>query len=610
MSTEIKGRPVLRPAGNVALRQESKDNRGPNTRKPTKKPPPSPPLKPSLAPSLKISPPNSQPCTPRPSLTKSPVLKPTPSPKFPLRKPATPPPNIIPCLHTHNHASLEATSGLGNSATAYNHASLDAISYLDDAATADMGMPGNGAADMGASSLSSDAPVAHASPSSNHDSPEVAQTSSSLLSPNDLIYDLEFVDDELIPDSNTSTPAPRCVAPPFCKTESPHTSTGPSKKGASSKPTCVKSPASPGKPNPRITLSRSSSDNFHRRSAAGSVKACGSSKNPIRIGSQSLDDASLSFLVAAKKAAACELSAQRRLKVAEYGRKQGKASRVAPDVPSLVTVTAEPQRCKFITAQSDPLYVAYHDQEWGIPVHDDRTLFELLVLAGAQAELSWTTILHRRDAYRDAFCGYEAASVALFNEKHIQSLEADKALSLPGGKIRGVVENARRILEVVEEFGSLDCYLWSFLNNKPMINSYRYPKQVPAKTSKSEFISKDLVRRGFRFVGPTIIYSFMQASGMTNDHLVQCFRHHACMMQPTSFQDAYEEKLEHFVGVGHGVECDAAPVECDAAFANCNAALLHMDADQATHNQQHLCVHEKQTQHQGQQFNHTEIVHT
>lgn len=424
-------------------------------------------------------------------------------------------------------------------------------------------------------------------PLSDHASPENAHTASFLAS-SELIYDLDFVNDELISEPDTSAQPESCPAPcgiglSSCIAEPPTTSTESSSRGISSKPTSIKSPAAQGKPKSRFT--RSSSDNFTRGSArVGKVN--GSSKNLNCLGSHSLDDASLAHLVAAKKAAALQLSAQRKLKVAEYGRKPGKASRVAPEVPTLSSVIAEPPRCKFITAQSDPLHVAYHDQEWGIPLHDDRGLFELLVLAGAQVELSWTTILHRREAYRDAFCGYDPAQVAMFSEKHIQSLEADKALSLPGGKIRGVVENARRILEVVKEFGSLDNYLWSFLSNKAMINSYRYPKQVPAKTSKSEFISKDLVKRGFRLVGPTIVYSFMQAAGMTNDHLVQCFRHQACTLQPNSSQG----ELEHCVVVG------------------CDTPLIHIDADQANPKEL-FCLHDKLADHQGQQCDLSEIVH-
>lgn len=288
-----------------------------------------------------------------------------------------------------------------------------------------------------------------------------------------------------------------------------------------------------------MSLTKSAADVFQNETEKAKGKP-----NPRRQRSLSLDETSLTNILAAKKAAATELSAQKKLRVAEYGRKKGKASRVAPDVVStaLLPASIELKRCKFITAQTDPLYVAYHDEEWGVPVHDDRMLFELLVLAGAQVELSWSTILIKRDAYRVAFCGFDPAAVAIFTEKHIQSLEADRSLLLPGGKIRGVVENAQRILEVAEEYGSLDKFLWSFMNYKPIVNSYRYPKQVPVKTSKSESISKDLVRRGFRFVGPTIIYSFMQAAGMTNDHLLQCFRHPECQNSPSSSPEATEEK--------------------------------------------------------------------
>ncbi|MCO5610346.1 hypothetical protein L7F22_064582 [Adiantum nelumboides] len=355
---------------------------------------------------------------------------------------------------------------------------------------------------------------------------------------------------------------------------------------------CLESPALQKKVNSRSTLSRSTSDNFHRRQAKANGR---SSPCATPIGFHSLDDASLAQLVAAKKAAASDLSLQRKLRVLEYGRKPGKHGRVCPDVPSLTSVNAEPQRCKFITAQSDPLYVAYHDEEWGVPVHDDRSLFELLVLAGAQVELSWTTILQKREPYRNVFCGYDPAVVATFKERHIQSLEADKTLLLQGSKIRGVVENAQRVLEVVKEFGSLDTYFWSFMNYKPMINDYRYPKQLPAKTSKSEFISKDLVRRGFRFVGPTIVYSFMQAAGMTNDHLVQCFRHKACMTLIGSSQDNTDEiKSEVSLGLGDDVESDFA--------------VSHVD-DMQLESTQLLQELELQTHHVSQQFTPADCVH-
>lgn len=571
MSTEIRGRPVLRPAGNVALRHESKEKRGAHARKSTKKPPPSPPLKPTPATLVKISPPNSQPGTPRSPLTKSPLLKPSSASKLP--------PSLSPKKPSSSVATSKACPPF-----LLHQVSLDFLSSQDRSGIADdspvhdgtpqnlapvceVGLPlhetvsvtlaSDELANVGAiANLLNHAPSAE--PLLDHVSPEDAQAFGALLS-SELIYDLELVDDELIFEAHSPAQLGACTA--LCKigsVEPAITVTESSSGETSSRP--IKALA---KPKPRFT--RSFSENFHRGSAHDRMVSSSSSRTLNSIGSHSLDDTSIAHIVAAKKAAALELSVQRKLKVAEYGRKPGKASRVAPEVASLLPVIADPARCKFITAQSDPLLVAYHDQEWGVPLHDDRGLFELLVLAGAQAELSWTTLLHRRDTYRDVFCGYDPACVAAFSEKHIQSLEADKAL--PGGKIRGVVENARRILQIVKEFGSLDNYLWSFLNNKPMINSHRYPTQVPMKTSKSEYISKCLVRKGFRSVGPTIFYSFMQAAGMTNDHLVQCFRHQACMALPISSK---EGELEHCLVVG------------------CDTTLAHTDADQANPEQQLL----------------------
>lgn len=363
----------------------------------------------------------------------------------------------------------------------------------------------------------------------------------------ELLFDLNSVNDELLSDLHTAiehaSPLAKCTLKPLSPSITSNSST---------KTQMLKSSASAAKANSRISLTRSSSEVIQRSSNCNRNATC--NKSYSSIGSHSFDEASLVHLVAAKKAAASELSAQRRLKVAEYGRKVGKSAKVAPDVPLPSPLTDEPQRCKFITAQSDPVFVAYHDEEWGVPIHDDRSLFELLVLAGAQAELSWTAILQRRDAYRMAFCGFDAATVASFTEKHIRSVETDKALSLAGGKIRGVVENAKRIMEVVEEFGSFANYLWAFVNNKPMNSSYRSLKQVPAKTSKSECISKDLVRRGFRHVGPTVVYSFMQAAGMTNDHLLQCFRHQVC-----GWTEASRLSEGVMQGEGHTGEWETSP---------------------------------------------------
>ena len=185
----------------------------------------------------------------------------------------------------------------------------------------------------------------------------------------------------------------------------------------------------------------------------------------------------------------------------------------------------DPTRCPWATA--DPLYLAYHDDEWGAPVHDDRTLFEFLVLEGAQAGLSWITILRKRDAYRRAFAGFDPAAVAAFDEEKIAALLADPGIVRNRLKIRAAVDNARAFLAVQGEFGRFDAYVWPFVGGQPRVNHWTTLAEVPAETAESRALSADLKRRGFRFVGPTIMYAYMQAVGLVNDHLVSCFRHPA-----------------------------------------------------------------------------------
>jgi DNA-3-methyladenine glycosylase I len=172
-----------------------------------------------------------------------------------------------------------------------------------------------------------------------------------------------------------------------------------------------------------------------------------------------------------------------------------------------------------------PLMRAYHDAEWGVPVHDDRTLFEFLVLEGAQAGLSWETILRKRAAYRVAFDRFEIAAISDYDDRKTQALLADSGIVRNRLKIAAAIGNARAVLAVQRECGSLDGYLWSFVDGRPRTNDWRTLADVPARMPEAEAMSKDLVRRGFRFVGPTICYAFMQAVGMVNDHLVSCFRH-------------------------------------------------------------------------------------
>jgi len=170
-------------------------------------------------------------------------------------------------------------------------------------------------------------------------------------------------------------------------------------------------------------------------------------------------------------------------------------------------------------------YIAYHDEEWGVPLHDERMLFELLILEGAQAGLSWSTILAKRDNYRRAFDGFDARKIARYGDKEVASLLADAGIVRNRLKIAAAVQNARAFLAVQEEFGSFDRYVWRFVGGEPIQHRRRSMKGVPASTPESDAMSKALKLRGFKFVGSTICYAFMQAAGMVNDHLVQCFRH-------------------------------------------------------------------------------------
>lgn len=183
------------------------------------------------------------------------------------------------------------------------------------------------------------------------------------------------------------------------------------------------------------------------------------------------------------------------------------------------------KRCSW--ADDDPLMIAYHDREWGVALHDDRALFELLILEGAQAGLSWFTILRKRENYRAAFDNFDAASIAKYGEEQIARLMADPGIVRNRLKIAATIENARAYLEVRKQYGSFDAYIWSFVGGNPIVNRRRGNGDVPAATAESDAMSKDLRRRGFRFVGSTICYAFMQSAGLVNDHLVTCFRHPA-----------------------------------------------------------------------------------
>lgn len=181
-------------------------------------------------------------------------------------------------------------------------------------------------------------------------------------------------------------------------------------------------------------------------------------------------------------------------------------------------------RCEWVG--SDPLYIVYHDREWGAPLHDDQTLFELLNLEGAQAGLSWLTILRKRENYRKAFDHFDAHKIARYDDRKVNALLSDAGIIRNRLKVEAVIQNARAFQEVRSEFGSFAQYIWQFVGGQPKKNAWRALKEIPAKTLESEAMSKDLLKRGFKFVGPTICYAFMQASGMVNDHIVSCFRYH------------------------------------------------------------------------------------
>ena len=179
-------------------------------------------------------------------------------------------------------------------------------------------------------------------------------------------------------------------------------------------------------------------------------------------------------------------------------------------------------RCHWATSE---INVPYHDEEWGVPIHDDRLLFEFLILEGAQAGLSWDTILRKRARYREVFDNFDVDKIIRYDKKKVRTLLQDPGIIRNRLKIASTISNAREFLKVKDEFGSFDSYLWRFVDGKPKQNAWKLHKQVPAKTKESDAMSKDLQKRGFRFVGSTICYAFMQATGMVNDHLINCFRY-------------------------------------------------------------------------------------
>ena len=185
-----------------------------------------------------------------------------------------------------------------------------------------------------------------------------------------------------------------------------------------------------------------------------------------------------------------------------------------------------PVRCAW--AGTDPLMIDYHDQEWGVPLHDDRKLFEFLILEGMQAGLSWMTILKKRENFRLAFDGFDPVVVSQYDQAKVEDLLTDAGIIRHRGKIEAAITNAQVFLEVQSEFGSFDAYMWQFVGGKPKVNSWKTMQELPAKTDESAAMSKDLLSRGFKFVGPTICYAHMQATGMVNDHTTDCYRYLEC----------------------------------------------------------------------------------
>lgn len=185
-------------------------------------------------------------------------------------------------------------------------------------------------------------------------------------------------------------------------------------------------------------------------------------------------------------------------------------------------------RCQWSYAGMSDDYIAYHDEEWGIPVYDDKRQFEFLILEGAQAGLSWATILNKREGYRKNFADFEVEKVARFTQKRIDNILQDPSVVRNKLKVNSAVTNAKKFIEVQEEFGSFAKYIWSFVDGKPIVNTWKTMKQVPATSKESDALSKDMKKRGFKFVGSTIMYAHMQATGMVNDHTVDCFRYKEC----------------------------------------------------------------------------------
>ncbi|KAK1576570.1 hypothetical protein Q3G72_015017 [Acer saccharum] len=283
------------------------------------------------------------------------------------------------------------------------------------------------------------------------------------------------------------------------------------------------------------TLERKKSKSFKEASSSGHVLGNSYTEASLTYSSSLIVESPGSIAAVRREQMALQ-HAQRKMRIAHYGRSKSakfESNKIVPlhdhnDHNSSTDQEEDHKRCSFITANSDPIYVAYHDQEWGVPVHDDNMLFELLVLSGAQVGSDWTSILKKRQDFRDAFSGFDAEIVSSLTDKQMMSISTQYDVDI--SRVRGVVDNSNRILEIKREFGTFEKYIWGFVNKKPISTQYKFGHKIPVKTAKSESISKDMVRRGFRFVGPTVVHSFMQASGLTNDHLISCHSHLQCTL--------------------------------------------------------------------------------
>lgn len=296
----------------------------------------------------------------------------------------------------------------------------------------------------------------------------------------------------------------------------------------------------PVKKSKKCTSNTTSDHDHNLRNSVDTTTSTSPNSLVVKYSSASIVD-SPGSIAAARREQVAVMQVQRKMRIAHYGRSKSakydsstKLTSYSFDPNSLTSTinVREEKRCTFITPNSDPIYVTYHDEEWGVPAHDDKMLFELLVLTGAQVGSDWTSVLKKRQQFREAFSGFDEEIVSKYSEKKITSISSEYGIEV--SLVRGVVDNSKSIIEIKKGFGSFNNYIWGFVNHKPIATQYKSSHKMPVKTSKAEGISKDMVRRGFRQVGPTVIHSFMQAAGLTNDHLTTCPRHHQCVALSSS----------------------------------------------------------------------------